>query len=105
MRIDFRAAPSQVLKYFCARQPLLEATIRDTLRENERRTRAKKAAEIDERRKKMRRTGEDRENERRKRKKERGEREEGAVRNGEKDVAMRVSSCEWRRYPAKPGDA
>jgi len=59
----------------------------------------------------MRRTGEDEENEEgrrereREREKERDEREEGAVRNGEKDVAMRVSFCGRRRYPAKPGDA
>lgn len=55
----------------------------------------------------MHRTGVDRENEgaKKKREGERGEQEGGAVRNGEKDVAMRVSSCERRRYPAKPGDA
>jgi len=55
----------------------------------------------------MRRTGKDGENEegKRERERERDEREEEAVRNGEKDVAMRVSFCGRRRYPAKPGDA
>lgn len=41
----------------------------------------------------------------RERKRERGEQEGEVVRNGEKDVAMRISSCGWWRYPAKPGDA
>lgn len=59
---------------------------RYTLRENERRTRTKKAAEIDERRKKMRRTGVDRENEGAKKEKERTRR-----------IRRRSSSKRWER--------